>query len=101
MDIHASIRAFLQQQSIAPVRERELITKAGVVPFLRDPLRFYLMKPVARHKDLPPPKFQIGKGTRMMRVGGEWQDIDVSVPAGAETEHLAETALREGIEELG
>lgn len=101
MDIHAPIRAFLQQQSMASAREKELITKAGVVPFLRNPLRFYLMKPVARHADMPPPQFQIGKGTRMMKMGGVWQDIVSAPPAGAEMETLAETALREGIEELG
>ncbi|MDE3015978.1 MAG: NUDIX hydrolase [Pseudomonadota bacterium] len=136
MDIHAPIRAFLQQQSIVflspsgsgagmralrappspgasafakasadmprpPLPEGEGIIKAGVVPFLRDPLRFYLMKPVARHAGLPPPEFQICKGTRMMKIGGQWQDIVSSPAAGMEIESLAETALREGIEELG
>lgn len=104
MDIHAPIRAFLQQQSIKDLsvaKEEELITKAGIVPFLRHPLRFYLMKPVARHTNLPAPKFQIGKGTRMMKAGGVWKDIFSPPPAHAEMETLAETALREGIEELG
>lgn len=104
MDIHALIRAFLQQQSIKKLsspKEERIVLKAGIVPFLRNPLRFYLMKPVAQHTGLPPPKFQICKGTRMMKVGGIWQDIASPPATTVEMESLEETALREGIEELG
>jgi hypothetical protein len=106
MDIHALIQKFLQQQSnLPPTVGGEGVTKAGVVPFVRDPYRFYLMKPVAKQQNLGAPKFQLCKGTRMMKVDGVWQDITPSLTlpptGGGEIETLAQTALREGIEELG
>ncbi len=124
MDIHALIQEFLQQQTVVvppptggrlggghdsprilsphpnPPPAGEGITKAGVVPFLRDPYRYYLMKPVAKNPAPAAPKFQLCKGTRMMKVDGKWQDIREGEEAG-EKETLAATALREGIEELG
>ena len=102
MDIHASIQDFLQQRSIAKLADGAVDThiKAGIVPFLREPYRFYLMKPVARHQALGAPKFQICKGTRMMKTAGGWTDM-MAHGGKAMAESLAATALREGIEELG
>lgn len=77
--------------------------KAGILPFLpaaaMENWRFLLMQPVAQHPHLGPPKFQLAKGTRMERIAGVWQDI--RGPVTGEPEPLIETALREGIEELG
>jgi hypothetical protein len=103
MDIHARIQQFLQQQTIHPSSEGagDAIIKAGVVPFLRHPYRYYLMKPVAKNAGLDAPKFQLCKGTRMHRLpDGTWQDMQDGKD-GEIKETLAETALREGIEELG
>ncbi len=71
MDIHARVQQFLQQNFPLPLREgrrgilNDNFTKAGVVPFLRNPYRYYLMKPVAKNLAMEPPKFQLCKGTRM------------------------------------
>lgn len=60
------------------------------------------MKPVARHPHLPPPEWQICKGTRMFcPVGGSWEDMKDGARPSGEIEALAETALREGAEEMG
>lgn len=106
MEIHARIQNFLQQHSVvslvsgAPAAEQ--YTKAGIVPFMRDPYRYYLMKPAARHQDLSPPEFQLCKGTRMHRLpDGNWRDMHTGEARGHHQETLVQTALREGIEELG
>jgi hypothetical protein len=103
MDIHARIQQFLQQQTIRSLCEGgddQAYTKAGVVPFLRNPYRYYLMKPVAKNPELGLPKFQLCKGTRMVKSGNTWKDMRDGREAGVK-ETLAQTALREGIEELG
>jgi len=127
MDIHARIQQFLQHVIPSPLGrgwriapgeggakvigphpnplpEGEGITKAGVVPFIRQDtqLSYYFMKPVARHAHLAAPKFQLCKGTRMVRLpDGSWQDMGSGMNGEDIKESLAETALREGIEELG
>jgi len=82
--------------------EGDFYTKAGVVPFIqrKAQLAYYLMKPVAKNPGLDAPKFQLCKGTRMMKVGGVWVDMPDGMNAEIK-ESLAATALREGIEELG
>lgn len=101
MDIHAAIRAFLQQHETLPHEGEGDFTKSGVVPFLRAPMRYYLMKPRARIPELEAPPFQLCKGTRMYFAPGiGWRDMQDAAPR-ENMETLAETALREGIEELG
>jgi hypothetical protein len=104
-DIHAQIRAFLQQQTVMPFSGREdsaHYTKAGLVPFItaRDPL-FYVMKPLTKHPDLGAPPFQLCKGTRQYYHHGQWRDMRGGWEEDGQKEELIETALREGIEELG
>ena len=109
MDIHARIQEFLQENFPLPLREGaggggilekedasfryppsltlplkrggNLYTKAGVVPFLRDPYRYYLMKPMAKNLELDAPEFQLCKGTRMMKIDDAWVDIPSSFPS--------------------
>lgn len=89
---------------LTPFNDSNVIL-AGVVPFCRinGEWMVYLAKPVAAKPDLPPPKFQIGKGTRMMRSNGKWRDCkNPDLPLDIATaEPLAVTALREAQEELG
>lgn len=73
------------------------------MPFVRDEdgFRFYGMKPRSTAPELGIPPFQVCKGTRMHRVPGVgWCDMRQGMHA-ADMETLIETALREGIEELG
>lgn len=108
-DIHAQIHSFLQQQTIKtlllkdelPPTERFL--KAGVVPFMREsPYRFYTMKPKSTISGLGEPPFQICKGTRMHLLPDVgWRDIKENKERAQQQETLLQTALREGIEELG
>jgi len=107
-DIHALIRAFLQQQTIKSLIDRpslppESYTKAGVVPFIREngDFRFYVMKPSGKIPELGEPLFQIGKGTRQHYVKNAWRDIKEFSTITGEKETLAQTALRESVEELG
>lgn len=106
-DIHASIRTFLQQQSVVSLVSQpappEGCRKAGVVPYMREGgLRYYVMKPRGDRPELGAPTFQLGKGTRMYLVPGVgWRDLREDNAAAPEKESMAETALREGIEELG
>jgi 8-oxo-dGTP pyrophosphatase MutT (NUDIX family) len=108
-DIHALIRTFLQQQSVIPLEGPPLLppesfTKAGVVPFVKDKdgLRFYFMKPAGKIPELGESLFQLCKGTRMqwMKNSG-WRDIKEFSTLTGVKETLVETALREGVEELG
>jgi hypothetical protein len=101
-DIHALVRDFLQQQTLEQGAAGDAYRKAGVIPYIRDDgLLFYVMKPRATRPDLGVPLFQLCKGTRMHHVPGVgWRDLRDS-ELGAHKETLAETALREGIEELG
>ena len=63
--------------------------------------RYYVMKPVQRAGALPP-MFQLAKGTRRQKVGGQWIDLrNEADRAGEEAESLLETAKRESEEELG
>ena len=107
MNIHAPIRDFLQQQTIRslvePGQGEGDYIKAGVIPFLREnPSRYYVMKPRAKLPELGAPPFQICKGTRMQLVPNiGWRDIKEEGMRAPIMESLAETALREGIEELG
>ena len=107
MDISTAVAAFLQQRGMGyevPHDPLDTLTKAGVVPFVRTAsgaIEYLVMKPVAAHPDLAPPKFQICKGTRMCRDGQEWVDMKNGVDTGGARESLIATALREGMEELG
>ncbi|MBI1276446.1 NUDIX domain-containing protein [bacterium] len=80
---------------------------AGLVPFnyaKNGAMQFYVARPQARKPDLPPPDFQIGKGTRMMLDNGQWRDIrqeDLPLKESDDAEALYVTALREAEEELG
>jgi hypothetical protein len=80
---------------------------AGLVPFRQDRAgwEFFVVRPEARKPDLPPPPFQLAKGTRMWAPDGQnWCDVTPDdLPLGAEAlaEPLEVTALREAEEELG
>lgn len=106
-DIHALIQTFLQQQSVASLvsgqANPEDYTKSGVIPFMntRDGLWYYVMKPVGNIPELGEPPFQLCKGTRQYFSGLGWHDMRDGAGQGAKKETLAQTALREGIEELG
>ena len=108
-DIHALIQQFLQPQTVTALVTAEQTAsadrylKAGVVPFVReDPYRFYLMKPHAKIAGLGEPAFQLCKGTRMHHVPNVgWRDIRESGSRMPQMETLIQTALREGMEELG
>jgi 8-oxo-dGTP pyrophosphatase MutT (NUDIX family) len=108
-DIHALIRSFLQQRNVItlegpPSLLPESFTKAGVVPFMRggNGFRFYVMKPAGKIPELGEPMFQVCKGTRMQFIkNAGWRDIKEFSTLTGEKESLGETALREGIEELG
>jgi len=65
-------------------------------------VKVYLTRPEARKPDLPPPLFQLGKGTRMLCESNAWRDQrpEDQSPFHAQ-EPLPVTALREGEEELG
>lgn len=97
-------RGNVADHGMSPFSEHDVIL-AGVVPFCRigGEWMVYLAKPAAAKPHLPPPKFQIGKGTRMILDGDEWRDCENSdLPIAAEnSEPLAVTALREAQEELG
>ncbi len=99
-DEHTNIQAFLRDY---PCEAAALpaIRKAGLVPFMRHPLRYMMMMPVAEKPDLGLPEFQICKGTRMFLQNGVWRDMRGDVPEDAVLETLPETALREATEELG
>lgn len=111
MDSHALINRFLSRQTIvalvgAPLQlPQERYTKAGVLPFCYvDGVRqYYVMKPRAERPDLPPPEFQLCKGTRMQQGegNGPWHDMRGDDIADELSETLVQTALREGMEELG
>ena len=78
-------------------------TKAGVVPFMRSsPRRYYMMRPASKIAGLGDAPFQICKGTRMHysdKLG--WHDIRKPADRLPQAETLLQTALREGIEEMG
>jgi hypothetical protein len=85
----------------------ELINKAGFIPYCiyhGNPL-VLLMKPKAEKAYLPPPLFQIAKGTRLVRINGKWQDLKRNMMeqkfAKDDLEDLQATALREAEEEIG
>lgn len=87
-------------------RDDAVLRLAGVIPCRKvgDMVEVLLVKPEHRKKELLPPQFQIGKGTRMWKPGNEWVDIrveDVPLARNAEAEPLAVAALREAHEELG
>lgn len=107
-DPRTTIQVFLKQcppislllDSVAP----DGFTKAGLVPFLWEEgeLQFYVMKPHGKMPNLGAPPYQLGKGTRMYFVPGVgWRDMRDEGDYGGVKESLAETALREGMEELG
>lgn len=105
-DVHARIHTFLQQQTVHNLHAGEaqpdaFYNKAGVIPYTGSPRRFLLMKPKPKHAHLPPPDFQLCKGTRMQNLSGTWKDLGDNEPHRGIPETLAATALREGIEELG
>ncbi|MFW0776781.1 MAG: NUDIX hydrolase [Rickettsiales bacterium] len=108
-DIHTQIRDFLENTAITSMMEDEELyatenyLKAGVVPFVPgNPYRFYAMKPQNKVPSLGEPPFQICKGTRMHYVPDVgWKDIKEFKHRTDEVETLAQTAVRECIEELG
>jgi len=108
-NIHALISHFLQQQKTISLANADQLaaserhTKAGVVPFMRtQPHQFHFMKPGSKITGLTEATFQICKGTRMHFVPGTgWRDIRDSKNKMELKETLVQTALREGIEELG
>ncbi len=83
------------------------IAKAGIIPFVcsdvNTPLRYYVLKPVPKRPDLGDPGYQLCKGTRLLYHNDSWKDMHEfkPVPENAVQEPLIETAIREGIEELG
>ena len=106
--VHARIQTFLQQrtapslQSSARTEPDAFYNKAGVIPYINSPeRRFLVMKPVAKHPHLPPPAYQLCKGTRMQCLPTGWVDIAEGSAVLGIPETLLATALREGIEELG
>ncbi len=127
MTIHSEIKNFLNNNQLIKAEEsfsttQKFINKAGIVPFMRSPLRYCVMKPCAARPELGIPEFQICKGTRMFYRGNSWQDIKgkykadelkaeglkaeellagQSIVEELPIEELPVTALREGIEELG
>jgi hypothetical protein len=109
-DVYAHIQAFLQQQTIVPLISGETdqpehyTIKAGVVPFVRVDADFtyFVMKPVPKRPGLGAPAYQLCKGTRQHFLDGRgWCDLRDGEITEARRETLAQTALREGIEELG
>lgn len=105
-DERTQIQAFLQinppKKGFLASADDIIYHKAGIIPF-RDigGVRHYVvMKPVAKRLDLGEPEFQLCKGTRMYFEDGTWQDMKKPV-LHEQMEPLVETALREGIEELG
>jgi hypothetical protein len=108
-DTHASISSFLQQLSQSTMVAEdgrggmENHTKAGVVPFMRGvPRRFYMMRPASKIAGLGDAPFQICKGTRMHYSDQQgWHDIRKPADRLPQAETLLQTALREGIEEMG
>ena len=108
--IHALIQTHLQQHNVVSLVQDSAMrlspdrfVKAGLLPFMRaGGLRYCVMKPVAKQPDLPPPEWQICKGTRMHYIEGiGWRDMKEGTPSEDRRERLVETALREGMEELG
>jgi hypothetical protein len=88
--------------------DNKSFNKAAVIPFYKDEsgdFHFYWMKPESREEsNLPAPKWQLCKGTRMFNRGEEWVDFKPPRSAPAEgdwLETLPQTALREGAEEIG
>lgn len=123
-EVREAIRQFLYTHPPQPLppEDREApedrINKAALVPYMLQPstditplsFRFYVMRPEHRIVELGPPPLQICKGTRMKRKPAQqkiplWKDVtwrDMSAPQKDYVmESLAETALREGIEEIG
>jgi hypothetical protein len=110
MDVHARIHAFAQQQTASsllgdtPTFEDRQYMKAGIIPYVLDgskPL-YLMMKPHSKSSRLPPPTFQICKGTRMyLHRGSGWRDMRPGDEPVENKEDLLVTALREGVEEVG
>jgi hypothetical protein len=77
--------------------------KAGVIPFMRGmPRRHYMMRPASKIAGLGDAPFQICKGTRMhFSKEHGWHDIRKPADRLPKVETLLQTALREGIEEMG
>ncbi len=97
------------RDTVSTDQERH-IRFAGIVPVEINGknVRIWLMRPEARKPHLPPPEFQIGKGTRMRRGAeqGGWHDLTetdmpLSDDSTIQAESLLRTAVREGEEELG
>lgn len=110
VDIHDAVTGFLQARSVTrligdpEVFSPHTYNKSGVVPFIRHEggFRFYVMKPHFNIPELGPPPFQLCKGTRMQwELGLGWRDVKQGAALAEKHESLAETALREGAEELG
>ena len=106
-ELHARIQSYLQQQTVPTLHSvtpqpDHFYNKAGTIPYIcGTQKRFLVMKPVAKHAHLPPPQYQLCKGTRMHKLETGWHDLaDGQQPSGI-PETLLATALREGIEELG
>jgi hypothetical protein len=110
MDVHARIRAFTQGQTVTPLMGDTApfpdahYLKAGIVPYIVSGLNieYLMMKPVSKRSSLAPPSLQICKGTRMyLHRGSGWRDMRPGDEMVEGKESLFETALREGVEEVG
>ncbi len=98
-----------------PKQPDEEVVKIGIVPFVVDPplgseageksfLKVLVMKPTATKPHLGAPPYQLAKGTRMLTENGKWRDMreeDLHTASPETFEKLAETAKREGAEEVG
>lgn len=106
MSHHEKTAAFIEKASVISLcaaPKADVFNKAGVVPHMQKEqgLVYYVMKPSAKRPDLPPPQFQLCKGTRMAQgEDGKWRDIKEGGLI-AHAEPLVQTALREGMEEVG
>jgi len=84
------------------------VTKVGILPFAVVPgskkWEFMVMKPREEAKHLGAPMFQLAKGTRRIHINDRWCDMREDDLRYADTsffEPAADTALREGHEEIG
>jgi ADP-ribose pyrophosphatase YjhB (NUDIX family) len=106
MDRHEKTAAFIEKApviSLCTAPKADVFNKAGLVPHMQTAqgLAYYVMKPAAKRPDFPPPQFQLCKGTRMAQAAdGKWHDIKEGATI-AHAEPLVQTALREGMEEVG
>lgn len=102
---HALVSQMKHWPEAVPVGDTASVRHGGVMPVWRDAegVKVWLARPRPEKPHLPPPLFQLGKGTRMMLDAGRLRDCEYAdLPLNeAQAEPLPVTALREGQEELG